>query len=160
MAAQRTAKGLTLNDVLWLDKVYQEAKERSEIMADFNQTTLVGRLTKDPESRTSKSGSSVVNFSIAVNRHLKDGSDKANFFDVIVFGQTAAFVSEYLKKGDLVLVSGSLEQQTWETQDGQRRSRVVIIGYNVQSLGAAKAREEKKEEMDELKPIGMDEIPF
>lgn len=152
--------GLTVNRVLWLDKVYQEGKERSNLMADFNQTTLVGRLVRDPESRTSQSGASVVNFSIAVNRRLKDGSEKANYFNVISFGKTASFVSEYLSKGSLVLVSGTLEQQTWDGQDGQKHSRVVVIGNNVQSLNLAKQQEKKESGEEMLTPVGLDEIPF
>ena len=109
-------------------------------MASFNKVILMGNLTRDPEKRYTESGACVVNMGIAVNRRVKKGGDwteEASFFDVVVFGKSAENCAQYLTKGRPVLVDGELNQSRWETQDGQKRSKVEIVAWNGVATGAS-----------------------
>lgn len=101
-----------------------------------NRVVLVGRLTRDPELRTTTTGKSVVDFSIAVQKRIKpsDGSPDADFFRVNAWGQTAEYVSNYLTKGRLVAVDGRLQSRKYTTSDGQNREVVEVVADNVQGL--------------------------
>lgn len=108
-------------------------------MADINQVVLVGRLVRDAELRYLSSGTSVMNFSIAVNRRRKQGDqwvDEASFFDVELFGRQAESIQRFMVKGKQVGVQGELRQDRWE-QDGQNRSKVKVHAINLQLLGGA-----------------------
>lgn len=111
-------------------------------MATLNEVRLIGNLTKDPESRAAGQHT-IASFSIAVNRRSKnpDGSAKeeVSFFDCEAWNKTGELVMQYLKKGRTVLVGGRLQQDRWEAQDGQKRSRIKIVADNVQFLGSPKA---------------------
>lgn len=124
-------------------------------MADFNQVTLVGRLTKDPEIRTTQSGKKLANMSIAVNKYSKD--EQANFFNVQCWDKTADFVDNYLSKGSQILISGSLEQQVWD-DNGQKHQRVIVVARTVQGLSPLKKKTAEQEDLTE--PINLDDIPF
>ena len=102
----------------------------------INRVVLVGRLTRDPELRTTTTGKSVCDFSIAVNKRIKpqDGSPDADFFRVNAWGQTAEYVSNYLHKGRLVAVDGRLQQRNYTANDGSKREVVEIVADNVQGL--------------------------
>ena len=105
---------------------------------DINSAVLVGRLTRDMELKTTNSGFSIGNISIAVNSTKKDGDqwvEEVNFFDITLLGRRAESLQQYLNKGQQISVSGSLKQERWE-QDGNKRSRVVIIANNIQLLGS------------------------
>jgi single-strand DNA-binding protein len=97
---------------------------------------LVGRLTRDPELRTTTTGKSVCDFSIAVGKRIKpqDGSPDADFFRVNAWGQTAEYVSNYLHKGRLVAVDGRLQSRKYTASDGSNREVVEIVADNVQGL--------------------------
>ncbi len=97
---------------------------------DINQVFLIGRLTRDPETRFS-SNTAICKFSIANNSGREDKD--VNFFDVVVFGKTAENIQQYLKKGSQIAISGRLSQSRWE-KDGQKRSKVEIVGLNIQFL--------------------------
>jgi single-strand DNA-binding protein len=101
----------------------------------LNKVILIGRLTRDPEMRTTGSGLAVVNFSLAVDRIRKgpEGED-ADFFNCAAFGKTAEFVSQYLHKGRLAAVDGRLQQRKYTTKDGQNREVYEVIADNVQGL--------------------------
>lgn len=110
-------------------------------MANINRVVLVGNLTRDPELRHTPSGTAVCEFGIAVNTREKDpGSgewvDRADFFDVTVWGDQGEACATYLKKGSPAGVDGRLRQDRWETQDNQKRSKVKIIAAVVQFLGS------------------------
>lgn len=103
----------------------------------INRVVLIGRLTRDPEPpRTTTSGKSVLNFSIAVNKRIKpqDGSPDADFFNCVAWGQTAEYIAEYLTKGRLIAVDGRLQTRKYTTQEGQTREIVEIVADTVQSL--------------------------
>jgi single-strand DNA-binding protein len=108
-------------------------------MANINRVVLVGNLTRDPELRTTPSGTSVCKLRIAVNTRQKDASgqwgDKPNYFDVTVWGNQAESCSQYLAKGRPVGIDGRLDWREWEAQDGSKRQAVEIIADTVQFLG-------------------------
>src|SRR5689334_151078 len=101
-----------------------------------NRVVLVGRLTRDPELRTTTTGKSVCDFSIAVTKKIKpqDGSPDADFFRVSAWGQTADFMSNYLTKGRLVAVDGRLQSRKYTANDGTNREIVEVVAENVQGL--------------------------
>ncbi|MDI9636842.1 single-stranded DNA-binding protein [Kamptonema cortianum] len=101
-----------------------------------NNVVLIGRLTRDPEIRTTTSGKPVANFSIAVTKRFKpqDGSPDADFFNIVAWGSSAEFVSNYLGKGRLVAVEGRLQSRRYTTQDGNQRDVVEVVADNVQGL--------------------------
>lgn len=102
----------------------------------INRVVLVGRLTRDPELRTTTTGKSVCDFSIAVNKRIKptDGSSDADFFRVNAWERTAEYVSNYLHKGRLVAVDGRLQSRKYTANDGTNREVVEIVADNVQAL--------------------------
>jgi len=104
-----------------------------------NRTILIGRLTRDPELRTTSGGKDVVEFSIAVNKRIKpaEGPD-ADFFRVRAWGQVARYVAEYIGRGRLVAVDGRLEQRTWQDQNGNKRESIEVVADNVNALDRPK----------------------
>ena len=107
--------------------------------ADLNNIMLIGRLTKDPESKYLPSGSAVVEFSIANNYYMSNkNSTEVNYFDVVAFGKMAETVAKYLTKGKQVAISGTLRQDRWQDKDTNApRSKVRIIMQSMQMLGSA-----------------------
>ena len=108
-------------------------------MANYNKVILMGNLTRDPELRYTPNGTAVATLSLAINRRYKandEWKEETDFFDIVVFGKQAENCGEYLKKGRPVLVDGRLSQRRWETEDGQKRSKVEVVAFSVQFLGA------------------------
>lgn len=136
----------------------------------INQVILLGRLTRDPEQRTTASGKNVVSFSIAVDRQSQD--DRADFFNITAWDKLGDLVMQYLSKGRRVLIQGRLRQDSWEDKDtGKRQSRIEVTasdvtfldGPNGDNSGSAAPKTTKKEEVvTEIddKPIDLSEIPF
>lgn len=142
----------------------------------INQVILMGRLTRDPEMRTTTNGKSVTSFSIAVDRAFGQ-DDGADFFDVTAWEKLGELVNQYLGKGRRCLVQGRLSQRSWE-QEGQKRSKVEVIATDVTFLdsageggggnggGSAAPRSSSKKSDDVViediddKPIDLSEIPF
>ena len=107
-------------------------------MASFNRVVLVGNLTRDVELRWTKTSTAVTDISLAVNERVKRNDqweDEVHFFDVTLWGRTAEVAGEYLSKGSSVLIEGRLKQDRWE-QDGQKRTKVKIVGERMQMLGS------------------------
>lgn len=102
----------------------------------MNKVVLIGRLTRDPELRTTPSGVSAVNFSIAVNRNFKnkDGVIETDFFNVTAWRRQAENISKYCMKGTQVCVEGRLQNRTYEAQDGTKRYVTDVIADNVEFL--------------------------
>lgn len=102
----------------------------------LNKVILVGRLTRDPETRTLPSGDSVVNFGLATNRVWKDKDgnkqEQVEFHNIVAFGRLADIAAQYLNKGALCLVVGRLQTRSWQAQDGNQRSRTEIIMEEMQ----------------------------
>ena len=139
----------------------------------INQVILLGRLTRDPESRTTPSGKTVVSFSLAVDRVGQD--DAADFFDITAWEKLGDLVMQYVSKGRRVLVQGRLRQDSWDDKEtGKKRSRVEVTATDVTFLdgpsgdsgvaSSAPAASKKSndvviEDIDD-KPIDLSEIPF
>jgi single-strand DNA-binding protein len=108
--------------------------------ANINRVVLVGNLTKDPELRSTPSGTPVCSLRIAVNSRRRDESgqwiDKPNYFSISVFGNQAESCSQYLSKGRPVAVDGRLDWREWQAQDGSKRESVEIVAESVQFLGS------------------------
>lgn len=104
----------------------------------FNKVILMGNLTRDPETRQTPNGQSVTNFALAVNRTWKgqDGStqEQVSFIDCVAWGRTGEVIAQYMQKGRPILVSGRLDQRSWE-QDGQKRSKVEVIVEDFNFVG-------------------------
>ena len=140
----------------------------------INQVILMGRLTRDPEQRTTTSGRTVVSFSLAVDRVGQD--DQADFFDITAWEKLGELVMQYLAKGRRVLVQGRLRQDSWDDKEtGKKRSRVEVTATDVtfldgpsgDSQGGASSQGSQsnsntKETVTEIddKPIDLSEIPF
>jgi single-strand DNA-binding protein len=105
----------------------------------LNRVVLIGRLTRDPELKTTTTGKSVVDFSIAVNKRIKpkDGSPDADFFRIKAWNQTAEYVNNYIGKGRLVAVEGRLEIRKYQDQSGANREITEVVADNVQGLDRA-----------------------
>lgn len=98
----------------------------------FNKVILLGNLTRDPEMRTTSGGQSVTSFSLAVNRTWRgqDGSQQVSvsYIDCVAWAKLGEVIAQYLSKGRPLLVSGRLEQRSWEDKDsGQKRSKIEVI---------------------------------
>ena len=110
-------------------------------MASYNRVVLLGNLTRDPELRYIPSGTAVTDIGLAVNDRRKSASgewvEETTFVDVTLWGRTAEVASEYLTKGSPVLIEGRLKLDTWESNDGQKRSKLKVICERMQMLGGA-----------------------
>ena len=152
-------------------------------MRGFSKAILTGNLTRDPELRSTPNGASVCSFSVAVNRVFRDSSgnqqEDVSFIDCSAWGKLGEMISQYARKGTGVLVSGRLDQRSWEDKTtGQKRSRTEIVVEDFNFLGSASDRGEAKssfgasaaaaemapeEAMPEDIPDGeieLDEVPF
>ena len=149
----------------------------------FNKVILMGNLTRDPETRNTPSGQSVTNFSLAVNRTWKGADGQQNedvsYIDCVAWGKPGEIIAQYLGKGRAVLVSGRLDQRSWDDKDsGQKRSKieVVVEDFNFVGDGAGGGSEggssssssassstpatnNSSSDIDD-KPIDLSEIPF
>lgn len=143
----------------------------------INQVILMGRLTRDPEQRTTSTGKTIASFSIAVDRGGQD--DAADFFNVTAWEKLGELVMQYLAKGRRVLVQGRLRQDSWDDKEtGKKQSRIEVVATDVTFLdgpnggdGAASAGSSSNsasknnskdvviEDIDD-KPIDLSEIPF
>lgn len=106
-------------------------------MASLNAVMLLGNLTRDPELRTTPQGTAVASFGLAVNRRYRQGDEQREevcFIDIVCFGRQAETASEYLSKGNLVMIEGRLQWRSWETPEGQKRSKHEVIANNVQFM--------------------------
>jgi single-strand DNA-binding protein len=110
-------------------------------MANLNRVLLIGNLTRDPELRYTPKGTAVTDFGLAVSRIYsgEDGEKKeeTTFVDVTLWARLAEIAGQYLKKGRPVFIEGRLQLDTWDDkQTGQKRSRLRVVGENLQLLGS------------------------
>lgn len=99
----------------------------------LNRIIIQGRLTRNPELRTTGSGISVASFSLAVDRDRKDanGERGVDFIDVVAWRHTAEFVSRYFTKGKMAIVAGHLQIRDWTATDGSKRRSAEVVAENV-----------------------------
>lgn len=110
-------------------------------MASFNKVMLMGNLTRDPEIKYTPKGTAIADIGLAVNRNYTTESgekrEEVTFVDVTLWGRVAEIVGEYCKKGRPLFVEGRLQLDTWDDkQTGQKRSKLKVVGENIQLLGS------------------------
>jgi len=147
----------------------------------FNKVILMGNLTRDVEVRTTPSGQSVANFSLAVSRSWKDQNgqtqEQTSFINCVAWGKPGEIIAQYTKQGTPLLVSGRLDQRSYEDKDGNKRQAVEVnvedfnfigggrsddaasAGNNSSSSTSNKSKDVVIEDIDD-KPIDLSEIPF
>ena len=120
-------------------------------MANGNNVTIVGNITRDPELRFTPTGQATASFGVAVNRRwqnrqTQEWEEATSFFDVVCWREMAENASESLSRGSRVIVTGRLDQRSWETHDGDKRSKVEIVADEIgPSLRWATAQVTKNE---------------
>lgn len=135
----------------------------------MNRVYLIGNLTRDPELAVTNSGVSVCRFSIAVSRRYSnaEGEREADFFNIVVWRAQGENCHKYLKKGSKCAISGSLQNRSYDAQDGTKRTITEIVADEVEFLtsksnstdGGDRVIENKKD-VAELEPIDDDNLPF
>jgi single-strand DNA-binding protein len=108
-------------------------------MSNYNKVLLMGRLTRDPELRYTPQGTPVSEIGLAVNREYTVGTERrkeTTFVDITLWRKQAEVVCQYLRKGAPIFIEGHLALDTWEGQDGQKRSRLRVIAETFQFLGS------------------------
>lgn len=137
-------------------------------MASVNKVILIGRLTKDPDKRSTPSGLIVVDMGLAMNNKFKakDGTqrEEVTFVSVTVWGKTGELCAEYLRKGSMCFIEGRLKLDEWE-KDGQKRSKLTVVAETVQFLDQRKG--ESSEHQGEARrpssvpsnPVAQAELP-
>ena len=131
---------------------------------NFNQITIAGRLTADPELKQTQSGISVTSFTVAVNRRAKKGEEAvADFLPCVAWRQTAEFITKFFRKGSAICVTGSLQTRKWQDQNGNNRISYEILvdealfvenkDANATQAGGAPANEA-------FEPVDDDSLPF
>ena len=108
-------------------------------MGSYNRVILLGNLTRDPELRYIPSGTAVTDIGVAVNERYKNASgewvDETTFVDVTLWARQAEVASEYLSKGSPVFIEGRLKLDSWETPDGEKRSKLKVVSLRMQMVG-------------------------
>jgi len=119
---------------------------------NLNKIFLIGRLTRDPESRALPSGQTVSNFGLATNRvwvnpETREKQEQSEFHNIVAFGKLADICNQYLKKGSLVLIEGRIQTRSWQNQNGETKYRTEVVTERLQ-MGPKSARGgEMKEEV-------------
>ncbi|NLT65975.1 MAG: single-stranded DNA-binding protein [Acidobacteria bacterium] len=125
-------------------------------MGTINKVILVGRLGRDPEERTTAGGTRVSSFSVATDSYRGAGAEKTTeWHRVVVFGKVAEQCNQYLRKGRLVCVEGSLQTRSWENPPGDKHYMTEVVAARVQFLDSRGANGDPPP-----RPAGENEIPF
>lgn len=103
----------------------------------LNSVIIMGRLTADPELRTTTSGLSVTSFTVAVDRNYKSGDERqTDFINCVAWRATADFVTRYFRKGQMIAVQGSLQVRNYEDKNGNKRTAYDVVADNVSFCGS------------------------
>ena len=117
----------------------------------INRVVLSGNLTRDPQIKATQSGSNIALFTIAVG-HFYKGEKKTSFVDVKAFGKNAELLRDYLKKGSPIGIDGTLQQESWESREGEKRSKLVVYCERIDFFGLKKQETQNKtNDMEEKK---------
>lgn len=115
-------------------------------MAGYSKVIMMGNLTRDPELKYLDSGTALTKFTVAVNRTWKskqgEKKEEVSFIDCTAWGRTAEVIAEYFAKGDPIMVEGHLKQESWETAEGQKRSKLGVQVEAFQFVGGKRDRDE------------------
>ena len=111
----------------------------------FNLVILTGRLTADPELKTTPSGVSVTTFSIAVNRNYKSGEEQqTDFINIVAWRQTAEFITKYFQKGTMIGIEGSIQTRRYQDANGNTRTAFEVIANNVQFVESKRSNADEE----------------
>lgn len=127
----------------------------------LNHITIMGRMVRDPELRSTQSGISVVSFTLAVDRDFggKSGDQQTDFIDVTAWRQTAEFVSKYFSKGRMAVADGRLEIRNWKDKNGNNRRSACVVASSVYFGDSRRSDGSNAPENDiPPQPGGFDEI--
>ena len=136
----------------------------------FNLVVLTGRLTSDPELKTTQSGVPVTSFSIAVNRNYKAGEEQeTDFINIVAWRQRAEFITKYFKKGSLIGIEGSIQTRRYEDSMGNKRTAFEVVVNNAQFVESKRDNQDPlddfKGKLDEINQsdfteVAGDDLPF
>lgn len=140
---KRSKTKIVANEMILLDPKSGQveiAGSPKHVLGSCNRADIIGNVTKDPEMRTTTSGQKVLTVGVATNERWKDKAtgemkEKAEFHNVVVWGETAEEVAQFVKKGMRVFVSGRVQTRSWETQAGAKRYTTEVIADTVSVLG-------------------------
>lgn len=126
----------------------------------INSAVIMGRITADPELKTTQSGTSVCSFTVAVDRNYqKQGQDRqADFISVVTWRQTAEFVAKWFRKGQMIAVQGEIQTRNYEDRKGNKRTAVEVVASQVSFCGS-KNEEGSKGNPAEYPPEAQPEEP-
>jgi len=142
-------------------------------MSDINRVTLFGRLTKDPETKYTQSGTAITSFSIANNKTWnQDGEKKSqvSYFECTAWGKLGEIIAQYISKGNRILIEGRLQQQSWDDSEGKKRYAIKVIVENFNFIDSKQKNETSSDEKlvgtpatvstDPDNPFSDEDIPF
>ena len=127
----------------------------------FNLVVLTGRLTADPELKTTQSGVSVTSFSIAVQRRCKSGEEaQTDFINIVAWRQNAEFIAKYFKKGNMIGIEGSIQTRKYTDKNGNNRVVFEVIANNVQFAESKSATAQENTNSEDLGNVSDDDLTF
>ncbi len=133
----------------------------------MNKVIMLGRLTKDPEVRTTNGGTTVATFSIAVDRRYtdQDGKKQADFFNVTAWRKLGEICGSYLEKGRQVMVEGTLQNRSYDDKNGVKRYVTEIVAENVEFVGkrgesSGSQQQSSATPIDDYREISDSDLPF
>ena len=133
-------------------------------MANFNNVTLLGNMVADAESKEISQGNPVCKFRLAVNRKFttKSGDKKSDtlYIDCEMWGKRAEAIQKYTKKGDPLLVNGFLKQDSWETKDGEYRSKILVSVQDFEFISTKGGSSDSGTTTAAKSEPKLDEVPF
>ena len=125
----------------------------------FNLVVLTGRLTADPELKTTQSGISVTSFSIAVDRRYRAGEEKqTDFINIVAWRQSAEFVAKHFRKGNMIGIEGSIQTRKYTDKNGNNKVAFEVIANNVQFVDNKSDSSETPAEAQEFSNVGSDDF--
>lgn len=130
----------------------------------MNRVCITGNLTREPELRSTSSGTAVLNFGVAVNerrfnQQSQQWEDYAHFVDCVLFGKRAESLQRYMHRGDRVGIDGKLRYSSWES-NGQKRSKLEVVVDDVDLLGGKRSTDQQATQQAEPADVYNDDIPF
>ena len=125
----------------------------------LNVVVLTGRLTADPELKSTSNGVSVCSFTIAVDRRYKQGEERqADFINIVAWRSSAEFVSKYFKKGQMIAVEGAIQTRRYQDKDGNNRTAFEVLANNVQFADFGKKEDKPNDSKNDPLPQFADSL--
>lgn len=135
-------------------------------MPSLNKVHLIGNLTRDPEFKTTNSGTSVAQIGLAINQTFSKNGEKkeeTTFVDITLWGKLADLANQYLKKGNPVFIEGRLRNESWvDKETGKKRSKMTVVGDSIQFLSSKNSSSKEADPNVGYEDSGSndDDIPF